>query len=296
MSEEPSKAVIIDTGSGFCKAGLASDESPSCCITTRFRLDKSSSGHQGYLVGDQVASSGNDHQSLRSVERGVIKDWHAVEHIWQHCYIDLMKLDSTEHPVLCSFYPDENKTEKETTVMTFFETFSVPGYFCLPGSVLNLYGSGKTSGLVIDSGEDITSVVPVIDGYHLPYGHVMQETGGRDVSQYLKSLLGIKSLDDDTLVKIKEQRGYALLRAEDTPTFAPMVYSLPDGTKIQVTDEAVRAVDAIFKGSSFGSNDIGLAQMVAECLHKLDAENRRELASHLVLAGGNTMFKNMAAR
>lgn len=293
MAEESSKAVIIDTGSGYCKAGLASDESPTCCFPTIYAREDADD-RLAYVVGYDAEREAHRLEIKRTIVRGVCQDWDGVEQVWQHCYLDQMKLDSTEHPLLTPFYPDDSKVEKEKTAMIFFETFSVPGYCCMPGAVLSLYGSGKTTGLVIDSGDELTSVVPVSDGYQLPYCHVMQEFGGRDVSAILRRLLTNSSMTEDIACQIKEQRGFVSPTSEIV-TAAPMSYQLPDGTAISFTNEPHRAVESIFTPSA-SSNQMGIAQMVAESLHKLDAESRREFAGHLVLAGGNTLFKNFAQR
>ena len=102
------------------------------------------------------------------MQYGRFRDLDALEHIWQHCYLNKLKLDSTEHPVLTNYYLDESKADKESAAMIFFETFSAPGYYCMNGSLLALYGSSRTSGLVVDSGEDLTSVVPIVEGYVMP--------------------------------------------------------------------------------------------------------------------------------
>ncbi len=42
-----------------------------------------------------------------------------------------------------------------------FEQFDVPALFLAVQSVLSLYSSGKTTGLVLDSGDGVTHTVPI---------------------------------------------------------------------------------------------------------------------------------------
>ena len=42
-----------------------------------------------------------------------------------------------------------------------FESFNVPAYYVAIQAVLTLYSSGRTRGLVLDSGDGVTHTVPV---------------------------------------------------------------------------------------------------------------------------------------
>ena len=42
-----------------------------------------------------------------------------------------------------------------------FDTFNVPSLYTAYQSVLSLYSSGRTTGLVLDSGDGVTSTVPI---------------------------------------------------------------------------------------------------------------------------------------
>ena len=50
---------------------------------------------------------------------------------------------------------------------------------------LGLFGNGNTKGVVVDSGEGGTYVIPVFEGYVSPYSLNKTEISGDDITQYL---------------------------------------------------------------------------------------------------------------
>jgi actin-related protein len=67
----------------------------------------------------------------------------------------------------------------------FFETFNVPAFFVSMQAILSLYASGETSGLVVDSGDGVTHVVPVCSGFAVQSGILRSDIGGRDVTRFV---------------------------------------------------------------------------------------------------------------
>ena len=63
-----------------------------------------------------------------------------------------------------------------------FETFEVPAYYLAIQAVLSLYSSGRTIGLVLDAGDDVTHTVPVYEGYTLPHAIETNHLAGRDLT------------------------------------------------------------------------------------------------------------------
>ena len=45
-----------------------------------------------------------------------------------------------------------------------FETFDVPAFYVQIQAVLSLYASGRTTGIVLDSGDGVSHVVPIYEG------------------------------------------------------------------------------------------------------------------------------------
>jgi actin len=50
-----------------------------------------------------------------------------------------------------------------------FECFNVPSLYLANQAVLALYSSGRTSGLILDSGAGVTNTVPIYEGYAMPH-------------------------------------------------------------------------------------------------------------------------------
>ena len=70
-----------------------------------------------------------------------------------------------------------------------FEEFDIPAYYLAIQSVLSLYSSGKTTGLVLDSGHGVTHAVPIFDCYALHHSIERNYLAGNDISEYMKKLL-----------------------------------------------------------------------------------------------------------
>jgi len=299
MAEESSKAIVIDTGSGYVKAGLASDECPTCCMPNVIAWEE---GNSKPLVGQDALAKVGQLRTCFPVQRGLCKDWDALEHVWQHTFLNQLRLDSTEHPLLSSYYPDENKIDRETTAMIFFETFQVPGYYSLQSALLSLYGSGRSTGLILDSGEGQTSAVPILDGYVIPHAHIMQNFGGQDLDKLMASLMSRYDISKETANRIRERRGYlALDYQKEMERYNQSItkstsFDLPDGRTIEVGSEAMTASEAVFDPSLASSKEIGVVQMIYESLFKVGAEVRKEFAANIILSGGNTLIKNYSAR
>jgi actin-related protein len=70
-----------------------------------------------------------------------------------------------------------------------FETFNVPAMYVQIQAVLSLYAYGRITGVVLDIGDGVTTVVPAYEGYHLPHAITRLDMAGRDLTEHLMKIL-----------------------------------------------------------------------------------------------------------
>merc|ERR1712142_233885 len=103
------------------------------------------------------------------IEHGIITNWDDMEKIWNHTFYNELRIAPEESPTLLTEAPLNPKANREKMTQMMFETFSLPAVFVSIQAVLSLYASGRTTGLVQDSGDGVTHIVPVYEGYCLPH-------------------------------------------------------------------------------------------------------------------------------
>jgi len=92
-----------------------------------------------------------------------------MEKIWHHALYSELKVSPEKHPILMTEAPLTPKKNREEMTQILFEVFNIPCLYVAVQGLLSLYSQGKTTGLVVDSGDGATHTIPIYDAYAIPH-------------------------------------------------------------------------------------------------------------------------------
>lgn len=314
--------IVLDIGSDFVKAGFAGEDGPRAifpCIIGRPKMPGVMVGfdQRDYFVGMETIEKRGVLILRKPVVHGTVVDWEDMEHILDYIFNNELRVDPSEHNVIVTQPPlnptsdaeyTQQRLDREKLISILFETFNVPNVALVNSAECTLHAYGYTSGIVVDSGDEVTNIVPIVDGHAITRLTKNTNLAGRDLTNYMKSLLTEQHLcfsspsEMEILKDIKEQTCYVALDFQQELSDSAqgmtktMDYTLPEGNTITIGNERFRTTEILFNPLMGGKELRGIQEQIYLAITEADAILWPQLGQHIVLSGGSMSFPGFAER
>jgi len=312
MSKAP---IVCDNGTGFVKCGYAGSNFPAHIFPSmigrplmRYEEEFKNVELKDIMVGDECSLHRSMLEISYPVENGIVQDWKGMVNLWDYTFHQRLKIDPKEHKILLTEPPMNPRENQKKMLQTMFETYHFEAAKVSIQAMLVLYAQGLLTGVVVDSGDGVTHIVPVWEGICPPTLIKRLNVAGRHMTRYLIKLLQVRgyafnrSADFETVRQIKEQFCYVGhdLEVESRLALETTVlmqsYTLPDGRVIKLGRERYEAAEVLFKPSLIDVEGDGVHEMLFNMIQDADIDLRPAFYKHIVLSGGSTMYPGLPSR
>jgi len=276
-----------------------------------------------FYIGDEALNYSKTYDLFYPVRHGQIENWTHMEYFWEHCIFKYLRCEPEDHYFLLTEPPLNAPENREYTAEIMFETFNAPGLYIAVQAVLALAASWTSknvkertlTGTVVDSGDGVTHVIPVAEGYVIGSSIKHIPLAGRDISAFVQQLMRERnepippSESLDVAKKVKEQYSYVCpdivkeyAKYDSDPSKWIRNYDgINSVTKkpyqCEVGYERFLGPEIFFNPEIFSSDFLTpLPKVVDDTIQTCPIDVRRGLYKNIVLSGGSTMFKDFGKR
>lgn len=316
MDSEGRKLIVCDNGTGFVKCGYAGSNFPSHIFPSMVgrpiirAVNKIGDIEvKDLMVGDEASALRSLLELNYPMENGVVRNWEDMCHVWDYTFgPKKMDIDPTNAKILLTEPPMNPTKNREKMIQVMFEKYGFAGAYVAIQAVLTLYAQGLLSGVVVDSGDGVTHICPVYEGFAISHLTRRLDIAGRDITRYLIKLLLLRgyafnhSADFETVRMMKERLCYIGYDIETEQRLALETtvlvesYTLPDGRVVKVGGERFEAPEALFQPHLINVEGQGIAELAFSTIQAAHIDMRSELYKHIVLSGGSTMYPGLPSR
>jgi len=276
-----------------------------------------------FHIGDEAHNNSKTYDLFYPVRHGQIENWTHMEYFWEQCIFKYLRCEPEDHFFLLTEPPLNAPENREYTAEIMFESFNVPGLYIAVQAVLALAASWTSknvkertlTGTVIDSGDGVTHVIPVAEGYVIGSSIKHIPLAGRDITSFVQQLMRDRSEpippaeSMEVAKRVKETYSYVCpdivkeyAKYDTEPEKWIRQYTGHNSITKQpytcdIGYERFLGPEIFFNPEIFSSDFLTpLPKVVDDTIQTCPIDVRRGLYKNIVLSGGSTMFKDFGKR
>jgi len=323
--------IVLDNGTGYLKVGFSGEDAPRAALPTLIAttaVDEAKDNEKPVAVdavaqkksqafyGDEAAalSGQTDKATLtRPIVRGDIQltspSKEQLEQLWEHAFRNVLGVEQDELPVLIADplpIGQNQYPSRQWMTEIMFEKFKVKSLAIFKTSVLSLFSTGRTRGLVVESGEGLTQAVPVFEGYAIPHAIFKMDIAGQDITSRVQKMMekedGANFAGNKYVMQsLKEKvcsiaRDYhTAIKGADQCDEETKSFELPDNKIIKVNQQIRLGAPEVLFGNGDKSAQ-SVQKICSEAIGTCDMDLQQDLVRSLVVAGGTSMLPGLKPR
>ncbi|KAL6625545.1 actin-related protein 3 [Neocallimastix californiae] len=328
--------VVIDNGTGYTKMGFAGIKNhpqyvfPTVIGTREGNADRGNnlSSKRGiedlnFVIGDEAIANSKTYSLNYPIRHGQVDNWDLMEKFYQASIFQYLKCEPEDHLFLLTEPPLNQPENREYLAEIMFESFGVKGMYIAVQAMLALAASFNKkdkstwtlTGTVIDSGDGVTHVIPLAEGYVIGSSIKHIPIAGRDITYFVQQLLRERensippeeSLEVAKRIKemysytckdiVKEFQKYDSEPAKWFKQYVGKHSVTKKEYKVDVGYERFLGPEIFFNPEiSNGDFTTPISTVVDDVIQSCPIDTRRGLYKNIVLSGGSTMFKDFGKR
>ncbi|XP_031236093.1 actin-related protein 3B isoform X2 [Mastomys coucha] len=278
---------VVDCGTGYTKLGYAGNTEPQFIIPSCIAIRESAKvvdqaqrrvlrgvDDLDFFIGDEAIDKPT-YATKWPIRHGIVEDWDLMERFMEQVVFKYLRAEPEDHYFLMTEPPLNTPENREYLAEIMFESFNVPGLYIAVQAVLALaaswtsrqVGERTLTGIVIDSGDGVTHVIPV-EKYCYICPDIVKEFAKYDVDprKWVKQYTGINAVNQKKFII---DVGYERF-------LGPEIFFHPE-----------------FANPDFMES---ISDVVDEVIQNCPIDVRRPLYKNVVLSGGSTMFRDFGRR
>ncbi|KAL0069003.1 hypothetical protein AAF712_003996 [Marasmius tenuissimus] len=299
--------IVIDTGSATCRAGFADETLPTVVVQTLTarpsdRIIKIAPQFEDVCLVGAEAFEKRGAFKLRQPVQDVIIYWSDIVDLWRHVYEKEMQGSEQRRALVLTESLSQPSEDRQKVLNILLNDLKVPSVYIQDTASLALHASDLSTGVVLDLGCDTTTCVAISDGIVLRETLQSTSFAGKALTEFLRVELmkrgaAVWTTTSETVRanEIREQVCFVKLNSDEAEV-PPVTVVDKLGENVVIEKEQWTLGEALFNPSLAGSDALGIDRLVLDTISKAPKTLRSTLFQNIVLVGGTSKMKGLAAR